>query len=109
MLNQRVGSDQLDRTFHALAHPVRRAIVEHLAAGPATVSQLAEPHDMSLPAISQHVRVLQRAGLLEQTRDGRLRRCTLAPGPLSDVFGWVVRYRIFWESILDHIQEEVES
>ncbi len=107
MLNQ--GSAQLDQTFQALAHPVRRAIVERLAAGPATVSELAEPHAMSLPAISQHLRVLQRAGLLEQQRDGRLRRCTLAAAPLADAFGWLVRYRIFWESILDHIQEEVES
>ncbi len=99
----------LDDIFRAIGHPVRRAIVERLAQGPATVGELAEPHAMSAPAISQHLRVLERAGLLEQTRDGRVRRCTLNAKPLSDAFTWLVRYRIFWEGILDHIQQEVEE
>jgi DNA-binding transcriptional ArsR family regulator len=101
-------ASKLDQTFAALAHPVRRAIVERLAAGPATVGELAGPHKVSLPAVSQHLRVLEGAGLLEQTRDGRLRRCALAVAPLSEVVGWVTRYRVFWEAVLDQVQEEVE-
>ncbi len=101
--------DRLDAAFAALAHPVRRAIVERLAAGPVSVGDLAEPHAMSRPAISQHLRVLEEAGLVSRTKDGRVHRCSLEVAPLSDIFGWVVQYRIFWESVLDHIQQEVES
>jgi DNA-binding transcriptional ArsR family regulator len=98
----------VDQVFAALAHPTRRAIVERLARGPATVGELAEPYDVALPTISEHLRVLRQAGLLEQTHDGRLRRCTLKTAPLTEVYGWVMRYRVFWDGILDQIQEEVE-
>lgn len=99
----------LDAVFAALAHPTRRAIIEELAHGERTVSELAAPHDVSLPAISQHIRVLEDAGLLSQTKDGRLRICTLQVEPLSAAFSWILRYRIFWEDLLDDIQRRVES
>lgn len=105
---KRKGPD-LDAVFAALAHPVRRAIIERLAAGECTVGDLAEPHDVSLPAISRHLRVLEDAGLLEQTPDGRVRRCALQAQPLSAAFSWIVRYRIFWEQRLDALARQVEE
>lgn len=103
------GRDRsLDAILHAIAHPIRRAIIERLSSGPAAVAELAEPHEVSLPAISQHLRVLERAGLLEQTRVGRVRRCELQAAPLSTAFSWLVRYRVFWENVLDDIQATVE-
>lgn len=99
----------LDAVLSALAHPIRRAIVERLARGECTVKELAEPHDVSLPAISQHLRVLEDAGLLRQTPDGRVRRCALRIEPLSAAFSWFLQYRVFWENELDAIQEEVEG
>lgn len=98
----------LDDVFAALAHPIRRAIVERLAEGECTVGELAKPHDVSPPAISQHLRVLEDAGLLEQTKDGRVRNCALKAAPLSAAFSWLVRYRIFWEDVLDHVQRNAE-
>lgn len=98
----------LDAVFAALAHPIRRSIIEQLSAGEKSVGELAEPHDVSLPAISQHLRVLEEAGLLEQTHEGRVRRCALQGKPLSEAFSWIVQYRIFWEDTLDTIQAHVE-
>lgn len=109
MLKHQAAAEDLDRVFQALAHPTRRAIVERLAEGDCTVGELAEPHDVSLSAISQHLRVLEDAGLLEQTPDGRVRRCALKAAPLSRAFSWIVRYRIFWEDTLDAIQAKVEG
>lgn len=94
----------LDACFTALAHPIRRAIIARLAAGEATVKDLAAPHDVSLPAISKHLRVLEAAGLLTQTPDGRVRRCHLDPAPLQAAFGWLTRYRVFWEDQLDNLE-----
>ncbi len=94
----------LPSVFGALAHPIRLAIVERLAAGECTVGELAEPHDVSLPAISQHLRVLEDAGLLVQTPEGRVRRCALDARPLSAAFSWLVRYRVFWEDVLDDVE-----
>lgn len=94
----------LPRVFGALAHPIRLAIVERLALGECTVGELAEPHDVSAPAISQHLRVLEEAGLLVQTPDGRVRRCALDAAPLSEAFSWLVRYRVFWEDVLDDVE-----
>jgi DNA-binding transcriptional ArsR family regulator len=105
----KVQGASLDAVFAALAHPIRRAIIERLAEGACTVSELAAPHDVSLPAISQHLRVLEEAGLLEQTPDGRVRRCALKAAPLSAVFSWVVQYRLFWEDTLDRIAQQVEG
>ena len=107
MVKERVVD--LDAVFAALAHPIRRAMVERLAEGECTVGDLAEPHDVSLPAISKHLRVLEDAGLLEQTPDGRVRRCALRAAPLSAAFSWIVQYRIFWEDTLDAIAERVEE
>jgi uncharacterized protein YndB with AHSA1/START domain len=98
----------LDDVFAALAHPIRRAIIERLAEGDCTVGELAEPHDVSLPAISQHLRALEEVGLLEQTHTGRVRRCALKAAPLSAAFSWIVQYRIFWEDVLDDIGKKVE-
>lgn len=103
------AQQDLDAVFSALAHPIRRAIVERLARGEATVSDLAAPHDVSLPAISKHLRVLQDAGLVTQEADGRIRRCSLDPRPLSQAFGWLTTYRVFWEASLDALQRLVES
>lgn len=98
----------LDAVFAALAHPIRRSIVERLAEGDCTVGDLAEPHDVSMPAISRHLRVLEDAGLLEQTPDGRVRRCALDARPLSAAFGWLVQYRLFWEDTLDAMARHLE-
>ena len=99
MVNYSIGS--LDATFSALADPTRRAILAHLARGESSVTELAEPFDMSLPAVSKHLRVLQNAGLLARERDGRVHRCCLVGGPMKDAALWIARYRIFWERQLD--------
>lgn len=99
----------LDAVFAALAHPIRRAIVARLAEGECSVGDLAAPHDVSLPAVSRHLRVLEEAGLLEQTPDGRVRRCALDARPLSAAFGWLVQYRLFWEDTLDALAKHLES
>ena len=99
----------LDAVFAALAHPIRRDIVTRLAQGDCSVGDLAGPHDVSLPAISRHLRVLEEAGLLEQTPDGRVRRCALNAQPLSAAFSWIVQYRLFWEDALDAIARRLET
>jgi DNA-binding transcriptional ArsR family regulator len=99
----------LDAVFAALAHPIRRAIVARLAEGECTVGDLAAPHDVSMPAISKHLRVLEDAGLLEQTPEGRVRRCALKARPLSAAFGWIVQYRLFWEDTLDALAKHLEN
>ncbi len=98
-------SDQLDRTFAALADPTRRRILQRLAGGEATVSELAEPFSVSLPAISKHLKVLERAGLIERGREAQWRPCELKARPLKDAAEWVERYRSFWEERLDRLDE----
>jgi DNA-binding transcriptional ArsR family regulator len=88
---------ELDATFQALADPTRRAIVAALSRGQASVTELARPHRMSLPAVMKHLRVLQRAGLVTQRKSGRTRRCRLAPRPLQRAEAWISQYRAFWE------------
>lgn len=88
----------LDRTFFALSDPTRRAILQRLAEGQATVSELAKPFDMSLPAISKHLRVLEGAGLLNRRREGRTHTLSLAVNPLRDAATWLETYRHFWEA-----------
>jgi DNA-binding transcriptional ArsR family regulator len=100
----RVSQPELDAVFGALSDPTRRAIVERLTAGEATVGELAAPFDISLPAISKHLRVLERAGLLTRHRDGRLRRCRLVQDPLGGAIGWILHYGAFWEQQLDSLQ-----
>ncbi len=103
----------LDLVFGALADPIRRAILARLANGEATVGQLASPFDVSRPAISKHLRVLERAGLVQRTRDGRLSRCELDAEPMREAAEWVERYRKFWEDQLDslarYVEEEMEG
>ena len=98
----------LDAVFSALAHPIRRAMIQRLSESECVVGDLAKAHDVSLPAISKHLRVLEDAGLLEQTPDGRVRRCSLVAAPLSAAFSWIVQYRLFWEDTLDAIAKKVE-
>src|ERR1051326_5300709 len=105
----KVRAPDLDAVFAALSHPIRRSIVERLAAGEGTGGDPAAPHDVSLPAISKHLRVLEEAGLLEQTPDGRVRRCNLNAAPLSAAFAWIVQYRLFWEDALDALARHVEG
>lgn len=100
---------QLDRTFGALADPIRRAILDRLVHGEASVGQLAEPFAVSRPAISKHLRVLERAGLVRRERDGRMSRCGLDAGPMKDAADWVERYRQFWEGQLDQLVKYLEQ
>jgi len=97
--------DPLSATFSALADPTRRAILARLALGEATVTQLAAPFEMSLPGVSKHLRVLQRAGLIEQGRDAQWRPCRLEAEPLRNVAAWVEQYRRFWEESFDRLDD----
>lgn len=102
------NDSRLDHTFAALADPTRRAILARLAAGEATVGELARPFDVSRPAISKHLRVLEGAGLVRRAKDGRLSRCELDAGPMRNAADWVERYREFWEGQLDALKRYVE-
>ena len=95
--------DQLTRTFSALADPTRRAILARLAAGETSVTSLAAPFDISLPAISRHLKVLEQAGLISRGRDAQWRPARLEAGPLEEVAGWVERYRRFWDKSFDRM------
>ncbi|HEX5214263.1 MAG TPA: metalloregulator ArsR/SmtB family transcription factor [Vicinamibacterales bacterium] len=95
--------DTLDATFAALADSTRRAILARLATGDATVTELAEPFAMSLPAISKHLKVLERAGLIARAREAQFRPCRLEVGPLKDAGAWVERYRQMWEERFDRL------
>ncbi len=97
-------SATLDSTFGALADPTRRAILASLMLGEASMSDLAGPHRMSLPAVMKHVRVLQKAGLVSQKKIGRTRFCQLAPAPLKQAEGWIAQYRRFWEGAFDSLE-----
>jgi DNA-binding transcriptional ArsR family regulator len=94
----------LDSTFGALADPTRRAILASLMLGEASLSDLAGPHRMSLPAVMKHVRVLQHAGLVSQKKIGRTRFCQLAPAPLKQAEDWIAQYRRFWEGAFDSLE-----
>ena len=109
MVNRRTDDPDLDAIFGALSHPTRRALVEQLAGGPESVGELAEPHDVSLAAISKHLSVLEDAGLIEVEKDGRVRRCHLEAAPLRHAFGWLTRYRIFWEDRFDALAAHLEN
>jgi DNA-binding transcriptional ArsR family regulator len=95
----------LDATFSALADPTRRAILARLASGEASVNELARPFDVSLPAISKHLKVLERAGLIARSRDAQRRPCRLVPSQLKVVSDWVEQYRRFWEESFDRLDE----
>lgn len=96
--------DPLSQTFSALADPTRRAILARLAAGEATIGQLAEPFAMSLPAITKHVKVLEKAGLIAKTRDAQWRPCRLKAAPLQEANAWLEQYRLHWEARLDRLE-----
>ncbi|SFV35655.1 DNA-binding transcriptional regulator, ArsR family [Hyphomicrobium facile] len=100
-----MASDRLSETFAALADPTRRAILARLALGETSVTDLAEPFEMSLPAVSKHLKVLERAGLIARGREAQWRPCRLEPGPLKEVDDWVEHYRKFWEQSFDRLDE----
>jgi DNA-binding transcriptional ArsR family regulator len=97
--------DALSTTFAALADPTRRAILARLSSGEASVTELAEPFDISMPAISKHLKVLERAGLIARGRDAQWRPCRLEAGPLKDVAGWIEHYRKFFDESFDRLDE----
>ncbi len=109
-------TDQLSQIFAALADPTRRAILERLSRGEANVTELAEPFDMSLPAVSKHLKVLERAGLITRGRDAQWRPCRLEAAPLKEVSDWTERYRRHWDQsfsrldvLLKELKEKKES
>jgi len=102
-----VRSDQLSVTFAALADPTRRAILARLADGEATVGELAAPHDMSLPSVSRHLKVLERAGLVVKGRSAQWRPCRLDPAPLADADRWMAPYRDFFESRIGRLERQL--
>jgi len=101
--------DRLDRTFSALADPTRRAILARLTTGEASVTELAAPFDMTLPAVSKHLKVLERAGLIARGRERQWRPARLEAEPLKDVAGWIERYRRFWEESYDRLDEYLQE
>ncbi len=104
-----MDSDQLDAAFAALANPTRRAILARLSQGHATVNALAEPFDMSLPAVSKHIRVLEGAGLITRGRDAQYRPCTLNTAPLEAVADWTEQYRHIWDKRFDMMGQILEQ
>lgn len=104
-----MSTDQLSVTFAALADPTRRAILAHLAKGEASVTELAQPFEMSLPAISKHLKVLERAGLITRGREAQWRPCRLEAEPLKDAANWIEQYRQFWEERLDRLDEYLQE
>ena len=104
-----VNNDHLTQTFAALADPTRRAILTRLTKGEASVTELAQPFDMSLPAISKHLKVLERAGLIARTRDAQWRPCKLDAGPLKEVSDWIEHYRDFWEQSFDRLDDYLRA
>ena len=97
--------DQLSSTFAALADPTRRAILSTLTNGERTVSELAEPFEMTLPAITKHLKVLERAGLITRSREAQRRPCQLDAAPLKEAIDWIVEYRRFWDESFDRLDD----
>jgi DNA-binding transcriptional ArsR family regulator len=102
-------TDHLSSTFAALADPTRRAILARLATGEAPVTELAKPFDMSMPAISKHLKVLERAGLIARSREAQWRPCRIEAGRLKEVADWVEEYRRFWEQSLDRLDDYLKE
>src|SRR5262245_40020988 len=103
------AADRLDATFAALADPTRRAILARLTAGEASVTELARPFAMSQPAVSKHLKVLERAGLISRGRDAQRRPCRLEAQPLADANHWLERYRQFWEGSFERLDDLLEE
>ena len=104
-----MSPDRLSLTFAALADPTRRAILARLTSGQVSVTELAEPHDMSLPAISKHLRVLERSGLIERSRDAQWRPCRLKAAPMKAAVDWMEQYRRHWEESFDRLEEYLKE
>ena len=104
-----MNSDHLSATFAALADPTRRAILARLASGECSVSELAEPFEMSMPAVSKHLRVLEQAGLISKRRDAQKRPCRIEAAPLKEVSEWAERYRHIWEQRLDRLDAYLQE
>jgi DNA-binding transcriptional ArsR family regulator len=104
-----MASDQLSVTFAALADPTRRAILARLSSGEASVTELAKPFDLSLPGISKHLKVLQRAGLITQSRNAQWRPCRLEPGRLKEASEWVGEYRRFWDDSFQRLDDVLQD
>lgn len=100
-----MATDPLSATFAALADPTRRAILARLASGESSVTELAEPFDMTMPAVTKHLKVLEKAGLITRGKAKQWRPCKLKAQPLKEVAGWVEQYRQFWEQRLDRLEE----
>ena len=100
---------RLDRVFRALGDRTRRALLARLTHGPAMITELAAPFRLSLPAVSRHIRVLERARLVKRTVDGRVHRCSLRAAPLQQAEQWILHYRCFWEGALDSLARYVEG
>lgn len=105
----RTPDPRLDRIFFALSDPTRRAIVGHLAAGPRTVGELAEPFSISAPAVSKHMKILEGAGLISRRVEGRKHHCTLDPQTLGEAQDWLGYYRDFWQTRLDELESFLEE
>jgi DNA-binding transcriptional ArsR family regulator len=101
--------DRLDAVFHALGDRTRRALLARLAKRPAMITELADPFAMSLPAVSRHIRVLEGAGLVTRSVDGRMHRCSLNPKPFKTIEAWLIHYRKFWEDNLAALAQYLES
>jgi DNA-binding transcriptional ArsR family regulator len=101
--------EALDSTFAALSDATRRGILARLATGEASVTELAKPYDMSLPAVSKHLRVLESAGLVTRNKEGRVQRCGLVAAPMKNAAAWIEHYRRFWDTQLDSLQRFLES
>jgi DNA-binding transcriptional ArsR family regulator len=105
VLQDTMSADPLSATFAALADPTRRAILARLTSGETSVTELAEPFEMSLPAVSKHLKVLERAGLIARSRNAQWRPCRLDAGPLKEVADWVEQYRRFWEQSFERLDD----
>jgi DNA-binding transcriptional ArsR family regulator len=104
-----MASDHLSATFAALADPTRRAILARLATGETSVTELAKPFEMSLPAVTKHLKVLERVGLITRGRAAQWRPCRLEAEPLREVADWTLQYRVFWEQRLDRLEEYLQE
>ena len=104
-----MSPDRLNATFSALADPTRRAILARLISGEASVTELAEPFAMSLPAVSKHLKVLEHAGLITRGREAQWRPCRLEAGPLKDAADWLEHYRHFWEQSFDRLEDYLDE
>ncbi|OKH31473.1 transcriptional regulator [[Phormidium ambiguum] IAM M-71] len=104
-----MSTDRLSVTLAALADPTRRAILAQLRQGEASVTELAQPFDMSLPAISKHLKVLERAGLIERSREAQWRPCQIKAEPLKEVADWLEQYRQFWEESFDRLDDYLQQ